>query len=122
MDTPEIKPLEPAGSTDLQEQCESLKHLMVSVLILVLVISGTLNIFFLRQLRDARRELAMIRPQMQQMITTYQKTEAPMMQAIANKFADYGRTHVDYAPILSKYGIKAAGPTNTSGPAPAEKK
>ena len=109
---------------DLQEQYESLRHLVVSVLILVIVVSGTLNIFFLRQVRDVRRDLARIRPQATQIMNSYQKTESPMMQAILNRFTEYGRTHPDYAPVLAKYGIKpgaatGGAPTTATSPAPA---
>ena len=106
---------------DLQEQYESLRHLVVSLLILVIVVSGTLNIFFLRQVRDVRRDLARIRPQATQIMNSYQKTEAPMMQTILNRFTEYGRTHPDYAPVLANYGIKpgAAAPATATSPAPA---
>lgn len=120
MDTFETKtPVQPVSS-EMQEQVDAVRHLVISVLILVIVVSGTLNIFFLRQLRDARRQLNNIRPQAAKMMEGYQKTEAPMMQTIVNKFTEYGRTHPDYAPILSKYNIKAAAPVSpTTAPTTA---
>ncbi len=107
-----------SNSDDLRDQLDSVRHLVVSVLILVIVVSGTLNIFFLRQLRDAHRQLAQIRPQAAQMMANYQKTEAPMMQTIVNRFTEYGRIHPDYAPILSKYNIKYSGPGGAASPPP----
>lgn len=106
MDTFQSNPAAQTSSSELQEQCYALRHLVVSLLVLMIVVSGTLNIFFLRQWRDAHREVLAVRPQAQQMMATYQKSEAPMMQSIVNKFTEYGRTHVDYMPILNKYGIK----------------
>ena len=67
MDTLDSKPLEQTVSPDAQQQCESLRQLVVSLMVLVIVVSGTLNIFFLRQYRDARRELDRIGPQISQM-------------------------------------------------------
>jgi hypothetical protein len=101
---------------DLQEQYESLRHLVVSLLILVIIVSGTLNIFFLRQVRDVRRELVRIRPQATQLMSSYQKTEAPKMQEIVNRFTDFGRMHPDYLTVLAKYGLKPAAATNASPP------
>jgi hypothetical protein len=125
MDSFETKsPAQPAAE-DLQEQVETLRHLVVSLLVLVVVVSGTFSIYILRQLRDAHRELARIRPQVAQMTATYQRAEAPMMQTLMNKFADYGATHPDYVPILAKYGIKPAASAASAMPpsaAPAEKK
>ena len=108
-------PIQP-NATDLQAQYDSLRHLVVSILILVIVISGTLNIYLLRQWRSASKDLAGIRPQAAQMIADYQRVSAPLMTDFVKKITDYGRTHPDFAPILAKYGLKPTGPT---GAAPA---
>ena len=115
-------------ATDLQAQCDALRHLIVSVLILVIVISGTLNIYLLRQWRTASKDLAGIRPQAAQMIAEYQKVSGPLMSDFVKKLTEYSRSHPDFAPVLAKYGIKPSGPTNalpatpTSLPAAAPKK
>jgi hypothetical protein len=124
MDNLENKtPIQP-HATDLQAQCDALRHLIVSVLILVIVISGTLNIYLLRQWRTASKDLAGIRPQAAQMIADYQRVSAPLMTDFVKKITEYGQTHPDFAPILAKYGIKADGPTGaapatTTSPKPA---
>ena len=116
MDTLENKtPIQP-NANDLQAQYDALHHLVVSILILVIVISGTLNIYLLRQWRTASKDLAGIRPQAAQMIAEYQRVSAPLMTDFVKKITDYGRTHPDFAPVLAKYGLKPAGPT---GAAPA---
>ena len=66
-----------SGDSDLQAQFESLRQLITSVLILVIVISGTLNIYLLRQWRTTSKDLAGIRPQAAQMIAEYQKVSGP---------------------------------------------
>ena len=88
----------------------------MSVLILVIVISGTLNIYLLRQWRTASKDLAGIRPQAAQMIADYQRVSAPLMTDFVKKITEYGRTHPDFAPIMAKYNLKPAGST---GAAPA---
>ena len=116
------------NANDLQAQCDALRHLVVSVLILVIVISGTFNIYLLRQWRTTSKDLAAIRPQAAQMIGEYQKVSGPLMTDFVKKITEYGRTHPDFAPILTKYNLKPAGSTGAppttpiSPPAAASKK
>jgi hypothetical protein len=110
-------PSQPA-TNDLQAQFDALRHLVVSLLILVIVVSGTLNIYLLRQWRSVSRDLAAVRPQATQMIAEYQKVTGPLMTDFVKKLTEYGRSHPDFAPVLAKYNLKAATPTNAA-PAPA---
>jgi hypothetical protein len=102
-----------AGSANLQAQCEALQHLTVSMLVLVLVISGTLTIYLLRQWVWAKRDLAAIRPQAKQVIAEYQRVSEPLMNTFVKKITDYGRTHPEFAPILAKYNLKPAATAST---------
>ena len=102
-------------TNDLQAQCDALRHLVMSVLILVIVISGTLNIYLLRQWKTVRKDLAGLRPQAAQIFDQYQKQNGMQLDFV-KRITDYQRTHPDFAPILAKYGIKPGGPT---GAAPA---
>jgi hypothetical protein len=103
-----------SNANDLQAQFDGLRHLVVSILILVVVISGTLNIYLLRQWRTASKDLAAIRPQAAQMIAEYQRVSAPLMTDFVKKITEYGRTHPDFAPILAKYGLKPGGATGAA--------
>lgn len=128
--TPQPEGSSPVTAADLQ----SLRQLVVSVLMLVLVVSGTLNIYLWRQYRSVRAELAPIQPQASQILAEANRVNAFAAEA-AKKFLDFGRTHPDFMPILNKYGIRAAGPTGAPpttltppattpvpAPAPAPKK
>ena len=119
MDTLENKTSPPPNANVLQTQHDALRHLVVSMLILVVVISGTLNIYLLRQWRSTSKDLAAIRPQASQMITEYQKVSGPLMDNFVKKISEYGRTHPDFAPIMAKYGLKPATPTNLPPVTPA---
>jgi hypothetical protein len=115
-------PAAPAGANDMQEQFDALRHLVVSILILLIVVSGTFTIYLLRQYRTVSKELTAYRPQATQMIAAYQKAEAPAMQEFVKKITDFGRTHPDFAPIMTKYNLKPAAATGappTTVPAPA---
>ena len=48
--------------SQLREQYESLRGLVVSALVLVIVLSASLDLFLLRQLKFTRAELSAIRP------------------------------------------------------------
>lgn len=111
-------PLQP-NANDLQAQYAALRHLVVSILILVLVISGTLNIYLLRQWRSVSKDLAGIRPQAAKMIAEYQKVNGPLMSDFVKKLTEYGQTHPDFAPVLAKYNIKPAGTTGAPPSTPA---
>jgi hypothetical protein len=102
-------PTQPA-TNNLQAQFDTLRHLVVSMLILVVVISGTLNIYLLRQWRSTSKDLTAIRPQAAAMINDYQKSQ-PLMNDFLKKVTDYAQGHPDFVPILSKYGIKPSAPT-----------
>ena len=118
MDNLEPKtPIQPVVN-DLQAQYDALRHLVVSLMILVVVMSGTLNIYLLRQWRTTKRDLTGIRPQATQMIAEYQKVSGPMMNDFIKKISEYGRTHPDFAPVLAKYGIKPAAATSAVPAAP----
>jgi len=119
MDNLDNKTPNQTGANDLQAQYDALQHLVVSTLILVVVISGTLNIYFLRQWRTASRDLAAIRPQASQMIAEYQKVSAPLMNDFVKKVTEYGKTHPDFAPILTKYNLKPATSASATTTSPA---
>jgi hypothetical protein len=100
---------------DLRAEFNSLRQLVVSLLILVFVLSGTLNLYLLRQYRSLTKDLAEKGPQLERLALEYQKG-VPFMTNVVAKLTEYGRTHPDYVPVLAKYGFKIAGATN---PAPA---
>ncbi len=100
-----------SGEGDLRAQYQSLRHLVTSILVLLVVISGTLNIYLLRQWRSSSKDLEVVRPQAARMLTEYQKVSGPLMENFVKKLAEYGQTHPDFAPIMAKYNLKPAGQT-----------
>lgn len=113
MDEIENKPgSTPALDTpDLREQVESLRHLVGSMLVLLVIVSGTLTIFLLREMKNSSKELEAYRPGATNMIALYQKQQGPAMDEFLRKLQQYGQTHKDFEPILLKYGLKGTGPT-----------
>jgi hypothetical protein len=120
MDTLENKaPAQPA-SADWRDQFNSLRHLIVSVMVLLMVVSGTFNLYLWKRWRDVSRELEGVSkqaPQIAQAVANLQKVEVPAMQEFVRKMTEFGKTHPDFAPILAKYNIKPAAAA--ASPAPA---
>jgi hypothetical protein len=120
----EDRALSQPGLADLQDQIGALRHLAVSILILLVVISGTFTIYLLRQWRTVNKELAGFRPQATQLVGEYQRVSAPVMSDFVKKVTEYGRTHPDFMPVLAKYGLKpgsstGAAPVTATAPPPA---
>ena len=103
------------STEDLRETCATLRYQLNSVLILLLIISGTLMIYFLRQSTLTRKD----RDAMSQTVAAYNQNDAPVLSEFAAKLREYAKTHSDVVPILAKYGVvqvsnapaPAAGPT-----------
>ena len=93
---------------DLQAKYDSLQQLMVGAFILLLILAGTLCMFFQRQASNLKNDLGLLRQQTTNMVAQLKLNE-PFIDELLRKFQDYGRTHPDFMPILAKYG---AAPTN----------
>ncbi len=123
MDTLENTPVAPPEITELRAQCASLRQMLGGLLILVIVMSGTLNIYLWRQFRMSQAELRMLRPQVGQLVADYQRVSAPAIENFLKKLNEYERTHPDFTPILLKYNLKASGITGAvSAALPSVKK
>ena len=122
MDNPDLKNPPLPDDSQLQAQLEDLRHLVISVLILMVVVSGTLSVFLLRHWTQTRRDLAAYRIEASMLVDAYNKQAGPQMDAFIEKLKEYGRTHPEFAPILARYGIAptasagAPAPTKTSTP------
>lgn len=108
---------------------ESLSQFVISILILVIVVSGTFNILLLRLWQSARTDANVLRPQFENFVKFYQNGDGPQIERVINTFKAFSATNPDYVPILSKYGFApqpAAGtPPSLSAPpagAPPAKK
>jgi hypothetical protein len=115
---------------ELQTQCLWLRKQIQTVLILAIIVSATLCLFMMRQVRYTGSDLKGIRPQAEQVIVEYNKISGPSMDNFVRNIAAYGQAHPDFAPIMAKYGLTGAPPpANPAAPkaaappaAPAAKK
>jgi len=105
-DHPESKMPLDETSEDARAAHESLTQFIISVLILVIVVSGTFNILLLRLWKNSKDDLAVLRPEHDNFMRGFQQSEG----AVLGKLQEFGATNPDYVPILAKYGLKPAGP------------
>ena len=111
----------PAGADDVNAQLASVASMLNSILVLVLVLAGVVDLFIVRQVKNTRTDLTNIRPFVAQAAAQAQHN-APALDDFARKLADFGRTHADFAPIVTKYGLKASTSTNAAPAGGASKK
>jgi hypothetical protein len=111
-----------APEPGLQDQIDSLRQTVFSLLVICVIISGTFLIFLFRQYRVVSRDLANIAKPAAELIAVHAK-QAPMMNQFVYKLADYGKTHPDFMPIIVKYGLTnlppSAAPTSVAPTAPS---
>ncbi len=106
-------------SSGTPEQVETLRKLFIAALVALLILSGALNIFFLRQMIFTRKDLDVIRPQVNQLLSNYQASEDPQIKSFLSSLITFGRTHPDFIPILVKYKVVPDTTPRTAAPAPS---
>ena len=98
--------------TDLMDQIVALRHQVFTLLLVLVVVSGTLTVVLYRQAKLTGRDIAIIKPQATQIIAAF-KRDLPLMENFVKQLTAYGVTHPDFQPILKKYGIVATQPAAT---------
>ena len=123
MNEPDIKSPESSEVAELKRQCSALNRQVVTLLLAIFVVSGTLTVFLGVQARRLGKNLDAIRPQARQVMDASLR-EGPVINNFMARLADYGRTHPDFAPIVAKYrlGTNAAAMKPGTNTAPATSK
>ncbi|HWI59002.1 MAG TPA: hypothetical protein VNZ22_17385 [Bacillota bacterium] len=118
MENLENSPAAQPENQSMRQELEGLRSLVVSLLVLMIVLSGTFNLFLLRQVKTARADL----PALRQVVADYNKNSAPAINEFVKRLSDYSKTHPDFVPVLVKYGIiKPSGAPTAAPAAPAKK-
>ena len=120
MDTVENHPVDQSELQELRAQCQSLRQIISALLVLVLIVTGSLDIYLLRQWRTVRGDLQRRGPQITQFVSEYNRVSAPAIADFIKKLNDYERTHPDFTQILLKYHLK--DPAAAAAPAATGKK
>jgi hypothetical protein len=108
-----------AQNDELMNQVVALRHQVFTLLLALVVVSGTLTVYLYRQARLTGKDIAAIKPQAMQIIQTFSQNRVGM-ENFVKQLTAYGNLHPDFQPILRKYGIvpqPAAVPAMPAAPA-----
>jgi hypothetical protein len=94
----------PSVQIELMDQIVALRHQVFTLLLALVVVSGTLTVVLYRQARLTGKDIEVIKPQATQIIAAF-KRDQQSMEAFVKQLTAYGVTHPDFQPILKKYGI-----------------
>jgi hypothetical protein len=97
---------------ELADQIDALRRQTFTLLLALIVVSGTLTVYLYRQASVSRSDIKAIKPQATQLIQAYNQN-LPLIQSFVKEIVAYGTTHPDFQPILKKYQLQ---------PPPAPKK
>jgi hypothetical protein len=103
-------------SAELTDQITALRRQMITLLLALIVVSGTLAVYLWYQSRIVGKEMNVIRPQAVQIMQMFNQRR-PVVEKLVTQLAVYGQTHPDFQPILKKYGIPLTNPAATNHPA-----
>jgi len=103
----------------LQSELRSLRSQFTALLIILLVFSGSLDVFILRQLMLIGRQSK----ELTAIVIDYEQGRRPIMENFTDRLRDYAKSHREFVPILTKHGALQEVPaTNPPGAKPAPKK
>ena len=103
------------------DQIAALQRQVFSLLIALIVVSGTLTVFLYRQSSIAGKDYAAIEKQAEQIVTAYNQNQA-LMVGFVNALVAYGQTHPEFRPVLQKYNIVPGPGAPSAAPAAAPQK
>jgi hypothetical protein len=92
----------------------SLRTAFHVTLVLLMVLTGSLFVFFLREVSLARRQIG----DMTNAIVEYEKTSVPLMEDFRTKLQGFARTHPDFNPVYTKYFGSNSAPSSQSQSSP----
>ena len=103
---------------DNNNEIAALKNQIFTLLVALIVVSGTVTVYLYRQASLAGKDLA----QGQQLASVLNQNEAAV-QTFVTQLVAYGERHPDFVPVLKKYGIepRPGVPANAVMPAAPKK-
>ncbi|MGA9450483.1 MAG: hypothetical protein WBW41_03960 [Verrucomicrobiia bacterium] len=89
---------------DLSEQVAALQRQVFTLLLALIVVSGTLVAYLGYQSHHLGKDIDAIKPQATQLVQVYRQN-LPAMTNFVDRLVSYGQQHPDFRPILQKYGL-----------------
>ena len=110
-----------SSQNELLDQVVALRHQVFTLLLALVIVSGTLTVYLYRQWDITSKDLAAIKPSATQVIEAFKQNQQAM-EGFVKQLTAYGLTHPDFQPVLKKYGIvpqAQPAPTPRAPSAPA---
>lgn len=105
--------------TDSNGEIAALQRQMFTLLLALIIVSGTLTVYLYRQASLARKDIDALNQQAGPLIKIVRQNEPAMMNFV-NQLVVYGETHPDFRPVLLKYGIVPPPPGTPIGAPPRQ--
>ncbi len=99
---PPAYPAQPE-SDSLSAAYESLRQVVLFMLVLIILISLTFNFYLLRQVRASRQQLDAVQQQVNAITSQFQMNVAPAMEQFYRRVTDFSRTNADFKPVLDRH-------------------
>jgi len=97
---------DPAVS-ELTSQVASLQRQVLSLLLVLIVVSGTVSVYLYRQASVLRKDIDSVKPQAAQVIEVFNKNKV-LMQTFINQVNGFAQKNPEVQQILLKNGFAAA--------------
>src|ERR1700722_10947517 len=94
----------PDSQSEISDQIAALQRQVFTLLVVLIIVSGTLTVFLYRQASVTRSDIKAIKPQAMQLINAFKQNQANI-QIFVNQLTAFGQAHPDFRPVLQKYGI-----------------
>ena len=106
-----------AGRPPLEAEYQALRVQVQGIIIALVVMAGSLNVYLWKQLSLVNHQAI----ELTQFMTDYTGKKAPPMDQFVTGLRDFGKTHPDIQPILSKYLSNVAATNPAAAPTPETK-
>jgi hypothetical protein len=93
--------------SELKDQIAALQRQTFSLLLTLIVVSGTLTVYLYREASVIGKEMEAAKPQAEQIINTFNQNKNGM-QNFVNQLGDYSKTHPEIQQLLARNGFGAA--------------
>ena len=87
---------------ELEQQCQDLRTLLTATFVALLVLSLSLNLFLVKQMRLVRAKVSESRPTIQRLQTQFKEKE-PNMKNFVVALQTFAAANRDFQPVLDKY-------------------
>lgn len=115
----------------VRQQVQTLQTLLMGMLLGLVVLSASVNIMTLKQMRLAREQLNELRPHVLRMYSDFRQRREPAVKAFVGQLQAFAETNQSFQPVLEQFrpllpqyftGVAAPRPmlvlTNPAAPAP----